>query len=122
MFILDPFNEKTGGTYFLPGSHLFEKFPSDHYVFENEIQPELDAGDVVLMNSFLYHRAGLNTSSSTRALITTTYTRPSFAAMFNRLSSFDARDLSEREKEILGYRWNYNQKMVDWRKSRINGL
>ena len=119
IFILDPFNKETGGTFFLPGSHLFEKFPSDDFVLANQIQPILSEGDVVLLNSMVYHKAGVNTSSNDRLLITTTYTRPSLASMFNHTAMINSEKLSEKEKELLGFRWNYNQTMVDWRKSRI---
>jgi len=119
LFILDPFNSTTGGTFFLPGSHLFEKFPSDEFVLNNQIQPSLSEGDVVLMNSMVYHKAGINTSLNDRLLITTTYTRPNLASMFNHTSMIRPESLSEREREILGFRWNYNQSMLEWRKSRI---
>ena len=52
LVILDDFNQKTGGTAFLPGSHLWEEFPCQDYVSANEVQPELEPGDVVLMNQF----------------------------------------------------------------------
>jgi ectoine hydroxylase-related dioxygenase (phytanoyl-CoA dioxygenase family) len=120
LFILNDFNEETGGTLFLPGSHLFEKFPSDEFVLQHEIQPILSPGDIVVMNSMLYHRAGINRSESDRLLITNTFTRPSMASQFNYTSMIDPSTLSEKEKQILGFRWNYNQSMTEWRMSRIN--
>jgi hypothetical protein len=61
----------------------------------------------------------VNTSSNDRLLITTTYTRPGLASMFNHTAMINSEKLSQKEKELLGFRWNYNQTMVDWRKSRI---
>ena len=119
LFILDEFNEETGGTFFLPGSHLFEKFPSDNFVLENQIQPKLSEGDVVLLNSMVYHKAGVNTSLNDRLLITTTYTRPGLSSMFDYKRMIGPEGLSEKEQELLGYRWNYSQTMVEWRISRI---
>jgi len=120
LFILDHFNEKSGGTFLLPGSHLFDKFPSNKFVEENQYQPVLEPGDVILMNSMLYHRAGLNTSDNNRLLITNTYVRPFIATQFNYPAMIKNSDnLTEKEKEILGFRWNYSQEMQPWRNERL---
>lgn len=121
IFALDPFNKKTGGTYFLPYSHLFEDFPSDQFVLGNQFQPELNAGDVVLMNSMVYHRAGLNTSNNDRVLITNTYTRPILMSQFNYPEMIDLSKYSSKVQEVLGGRWNYSSTMLNWRKTRISG-
>jgi len=122
LFVLDPFNEETGGTYFLPVSHLFESFPSDEFVKCHEVQPELAPGDVVLMNSMTYHRSGINTSNDDRVLITNTYTRPVFASQFGFTNMIDPNTLSEKAKEVLGFRWNYNKTLLEWRMDRINSV
>lgn len=120
LFILDPFNAETGGTFLLPGSHLFAHFPSDEFVRQNMIQPELQPGDVVLTNAMLYHKAGVNHSPNDRLLITNTFVRPVFASHFNYPAMIAADGLSEREREILGFRWNYSQTMHEWRMRRIS--
>ena len=123
LFVLDHFNAETGGTFLLPGSHLFEKFPSNKFADENQIQPVLEPGDVILMNSMLYHRAGLNTSKNNRLLITNAFVRPFIATQFNYPAMIkDTSNLTEKEKEILGFRWNYGQKMQVWRNERIQNL
>lgn len=119
LFILDPFNEETGGTFFLPGSHLFEEFPSDDYVSENSIQPILGPGDVILSNPMLYHKAGFNRSSNNRLLITNTFTRPMFTRHFDYTKMIDPKFLSDKEREVLGFRWNYSETMLQWRQNRI---
>jgi ectoine hydroxylase-related dioxygenase (phytanoyl-CoA dioxygenase family) len=121
IFALDSFNSTTGGTFFLPYSHLFDKFPSDAFVLENETQPVLEPGDVVLMNSMLYHRAGFNTSNSDRLLITNTFTRPIFASQYNyklMMNLFD-NNYPLNVREVLGGRWDYSKSMLEWRLERI---
>jgi ectoine hydroxylase-related dioxygenase (phytanoyl-CoA dioxygenase family) len=120
LFILNEFNETTGGTLFLPGSHLFEKFPCDEFVLKNQIQPILEAGDVVVMNSMLYHRAGINRSNMDRVLITNTFVRPILASEFNYTAMIDPQTLSQQEAQMLGFRWDYNKTMLDWRLGRIH--
>lgn len=123
LFILDDFNATTGGTFLLPYSHLFEKFPSDEFVKANEYQPVLKPGDVILMNSMLYHRAGLNTSQNNRLLITNTFVRPFIAQHFNYPAMIkDTSTLTEKEKEVLGFRWNYGQEMQSWRNERLKKI
>jgi ectoine hydroxylase-related dioxygenase (phytanoyl-CoA dioxygenase family) len=122
LFILNDFNEVTGGTFFLPGSHLFEKFPSDEFVLANQVQPVLEPGDIVVMNSMLYHRAGVNRSSEDRLLITNTFTRPVMASQFDYTSMIDPNGLTEKERQILGFRWNYSLPMTQWRKNRIDAI
>ena len=119
LFILNDFNEETGGTFFLPGSHLFEKFPSDEFVLRNEVQPALEPGDVVVMNSMLYHRAGINKSNGDRLLITNTFTRPTMASQFDYTAMIDPATLNDHEKQILGFRWNYSLTVKEWRLNRI---
>jgi ectoine hydroxylase-related dioxygenase (phytanoyl-CoA dioxygenase family) len=122
IFILDDFSEENGGTYILPGSHLFEKFPSDDFVIENQIQPALKAGDILIMNSMLYHRSGINHSKSDRLLITNTFTRPIMASQFQYTAMIDPGGLTEKERQILGFRWNHNLPLIQYRMNRINKL
>lgn len=120
LFILNDFNEETGGTFLLPGSHLFEKFPSDEFVRKNQIQPILEPGDIVVMSAMLYHKAGINRSHADRLLITNTFTRPIMAPQFNYTTMVDPTNLTEKEKQILGFRWNYSIPVTQWRLNRIN--
>lgn len=123
LFVLDHFNCESGGTFLLPGSHLFEKFPSDEFAKENEYQPILEPGDMILMNSMLYHRAGLNTSKNNRLLITNAFVRPFIATQFNYPAMLkDSSKLTEKEKEILGFRWNYGKEMQAWRNERLKNI
>lgn len=60
------FNEETGGTLVLPGSHLSERLPSEEYIKKNEQQACAEAGSVIVFDAMLYHRAGTNRSQSIR--------------------------------------------------------
>lgn len=118
---LDDFNPISGGTYFLPGSHMFEEFPSKEYVDSHEVQPLLGAGDVVFMNSMCYHRAGKNIGKMNRGLITTAYARPIISPQFNykKLAKEHSLMLTPEEEEILGFRWDHTLTHIEWRKNRI---
>lgn len=125
LFILDNFSVENGGTEFIPASHMFEKFPSEEFCEAHVVAPEIKAGSVVLMNSMLYHRAGLNQSKNDRLLITNTFCRPMMATQFNYKKMVnespyvDLNELTEKEKEVLGYRWDNSITMTEWRTKRI---
>ena len=122
LVILDDFNQKTGGTAFLPGSHLWEEFPCQDYVSANEVQPELEPGDVVLMNSFVYHRAGQNLCLPNRSLVTNTFVRPFIASQFDYVRMTQELHLTAEMKQILGYKWRNDKTMTEWRLDRLSRL
>jgi ectoine hydroxylase-related dioxygenase (phytanoyl-CoA dioxygenase family) len=73
---LDDFNEQTGGTWVVPGTHRFESLPSEEYVEAHEKQLSMPAGSVLFFDSMLWHRGGVNYSSSIRRGMNHQFTRP----------------------------------------------
>ena len=123
IFFFDDFTEKNGAMSFIPSSHLFEKFPSSDYVKKHSILPKIKAGSIVLMNSMLYHNAGNNKSKSPTMLLTNTFVRPVLAQQFAYPRMIANPDkLSTKEKEILGFRWNYSLTPKEWRIARVKKL
>jgi ectoine hydroxylase-related dioxygenase (phytanoyl-CoA dioxygenase family) len=123
IFFLDNYDETNGAMSFIPSSHLFEKFPSFEYVKKHSIQPRIKAGSIVLMNSMLYHNAGINKSGPPTMLLTNTFVRPVLAQQFNYARMFkDPDKLSSKEKEILGFRWDYSLTPKEWRLARVKKL
>jgi ectoine hydroxylase-related dioxygenase (phytanoyl-CoA dioxygenase family) len=123
IFLFDDFDETNGAMSFIPSSHLFEKFPSVKYVKKHSIQPRIKAGSVFLMNSMLYHNAGVNKSGSPTMLLTNTFTRPVLAQQFQYTKMITNPDkLSKKEKQILGFRWNYSLTPKEWRLGRLKKL
>ncbi len=73
---LDDFDEQTGGTWVVPGTHRFESLPSEEYVRAYETQLTMPAGSVAFFDSMLWHRGGVNHSSKIRRGMNHQYTRP----------------------------------------------
>ncbi len=73
---LDDFNEQTGGTWVVPATHRFESLPSEEYVEAHEKQLSMPAGSVLFFDSMLWHRGGVNYSSSIRRGMNHQFTRP----------------------------------------------
>jgi ectoine hydroxylase-related dioxygenase (phytanoyl-CoA dioxygenase family) len=76
LFCIDRFSEETGGTVFLPHSHRVEAFPSNAYVQEHQCTVEAPAGAVVVFDSMIFHRGGLNRTGAVRRGINHMYTLP----------------------------------------------
>lgn len=120
LICVDPFNAKTGGTFFVPGSHLHERFPSDEYVKKHEVQIVADPGDAVIFNALTYHRAGVNCSGSVRRAINNLYTLPIIQQQINF-----SRMMNGRFKDdpflagLLGYRWETADSVLAWRQAHL---
>jgi len=74
--MLDGSNPGNGGTVVLPGSHRFERFPTDDYALRHGVPLICDPGDVFLLDSACYHRGGYNVSKAIRHAVVTIYTVP----------------------------------------------
>lgn len=73
---VDDFDEQTGGTWVVPGTHRFESLPSEEYVRSYEKQLTMPAGSVLFFDSMLWHRGGVNYSSKIRRGMNHQFTRP----------------------------------------------
>jgi ectoine hydroxylase-related dioxygenase (phytanoyl-CoA dioxygenase family) len=117
---LEDFNLETGGTAFLPGSHLIEPFPSEAIVAKSEVTPTLPRGSVIVFNSMVFHRSGINRSKRIRRAVNHVIGAPILAqqvdipAMLDREAPTDAWLAG-----YLGYRWNPPRDVAAWRRQRI---
>jgi ectoine hydroxylase-related dioxygenase (phytanoyl-CoA dioxygenase family) len=117
---LEDFSPETGGTTFLPGSHKFEHFPPDELVTRFETTPVLPAGSMILFDSMVFHRAGLNRSNRVRRAVNHVLGAPILAqqidipAMLQRPAPDDPWLAG-----YLGYKWNPKAGVSAWRNQRI---
>lgn len=83
LFAIDDFTLQNGATKVLPGSHLFEKFPSPRFLSENQVVLEAKAGSYVVIDSMLYHAGGYNGTNSPRRAINNVYSSPHIKQQIN---------------------------------------
>ena len=119
LYCLDDFTVETGGTLVLPHSHRLEKFPSPSYVEEFQKQVLAKAGSVIVFDSMLFHRAGINSSIQIRRGINHVYTVPLLKQQIDIPSALQGR-LNDDSKlaRLLGYECQVAPSVVDWRKIR----
>ncbi len=107
---LDEFTKKNGGTFILPFSHKFEKFPSDGYVKNNEKQIEASVGDVIILDALIYHRAGANNTNHERKLVVNMFTLPFIKQQVNFPNMLKGKFSKDKE---LSYLMGYDSKVED---------
>lgn len=117
---LEDFSPETGGTTFLPGSHRFEHFPSNELVERYEVTPSLPAGSIILFDSMVFHRAGVNRSSRIRRAVNHVLGAPVLAQQVD-MPAMLARPCPPDPwlAGYLGYRWNPKSNVSEWRRQRI---
>jgi ectoine hydroxylase-related dioxygenase (phytanoyl-CoA dioxygenase family) len=117
---LEDFNPETGGTTFLPGSHLEENFPSQDVVEQTEVTPILPRGSVILFNSMVFHRAGVNSSGRIRRAVNHVIGAPVLAQQVDIPAMLDREAPADPWLAgYLGYRWNPTRDVSAWRRQRI---
>lgn len=76
LVMLDDFTAESGATWMFSGSHRLPERPSEA-LFVAHAEPALGrAGDAVIFDSHLWHRAGANRSGARRRALTISYSRP----------------------------------------------
>jgi ectoine hydroxylase-related dioxygenase (phytanoyl-CoA dioxygenase family) len=120
LLCVDDFTFETGGTVVLPGSHLFEEFPSSRLVGSCERTIGAPAGSVIMMNAMLYHRAGANISSGARRGVNHLIGRPLLAQQIDLPRLLGPRFADDPTLgPFLGYRWNPAADVESWRDKRV---
>ena len=76
IFCLDDFSTINGCTKVLPGSHLFESFPSDNSILSSQKYIESPRGNFIVLDSMLYHSGSSNSSESDRVGINNLFSIP----------------------------------------------
>ena len=113
IFCLDNFNLNNGGSFVLPYSHLFEEFPTDKFVEENEVSINAKKGDFIIFNAMTFHRGGTNQSINDRRGVNTVYSIPYIRHQID-LHSLDFKyQLSSDDKEFLGFNYTSARAISD---------
>jgi ectoine hydroxylase-related dioxygenase (phytanoyl-CoA dioxygenase family) len=117
LVMLNDFTEENGATQVLAGSHRSSEPPDEDFFNDNYIQLLGQAGTVVLFNSYLWHRAGLNVTEENRVALTLSY-GPAFIKpqmdYARLLGESYGSDLSELTRQVLGYNSRVPTSLSEW--------
>lgn len=110
MWVVTPFNETTGGTRLLPGSHkepLDLLWSQDSERLSQTIQPDLQVGSVLVFDHALFHGASDNPSDDWRLGLQVSYhagwVRP-YTNWFRSVPIEEVREFPEKLRDLLGYK------------------
>jgi hypothetical protein len=106
LVMLDDFTVENGATLLAPRSHLAAELPSDEAFARDACSITGKAGDIVLFDSLVVHRAGLNRSQAARRALTLCLGRPFMKPQMDWprfLSPQAAARLTARGRQLLGY-------------------
>lgn len=120
LICIDPFTCETGGTFVVPGSHRTEPFPSEGFVSTHERGIEAEAGDVLMFDSMLFHRAGTNRSGRPRRGVNNVYGLPFLKQPISLPRALSGRFRDDPElSRFLGYDTEPADGPADWRNRRL---
>lgn len=120
LFCIDDFSEETGGTYILPASHKVESFPSQEFLEHNQQCISAKAGSVVIFDSMLYHRAGLNRSDHIRRGLNHFYTLPFIKQQISIPEALQGKFRDDPFLyKFLGYASDPGKNVMQWRNTKI---
>lgn len=104
LFCIDDFSADNGGTFVLPGSHRFDVMPSEQFAKQWQHQISAKAGSVLVFNSMLYHRAGVNETDKARHAINHVYCSPMLKQQINFPAALAGKYQDDPElSRLLGY-------------------
>jgi ectoine hydroxylase-related dioxygenase (phytanoyl-CoA dioxygenase family) len=123
LWCLDDFNEVTGGTAVLPASHHREQFPSVEYVAAHQTTISANAGDALVFDCMLYHRAGQNCSRNVRRGLNHVYSLPFLKQQISLPRALGGRYADDPFlNKFLGYQDEAGDNVLEWRRRRIARL
>jgi len=121
LFCLDPFRPETGATTILPGSHKFERFPSERLAAEIDVPIAADRGSFIVFDSMLFHRAGVNRTDTMRRAVNHVYTIPLIAQQISLPGVLGGRHSDDPSlARLLGYDSAPASSVGSWRERRLN--
>jgi hypothetical protein len=103
LFCVDDFTCENGATFVMPASHKTEAFPSENYIKKNALQVQAKAGSFILLDCMVFHAGGYNSTKSSRRAVNHVYNIPYFKQQINIPNNMKGVNLSEGEKNILGF-------------------
>jgi ectoine hydroxylase-related dioxygenase (phytanoyl-CoA dioxygenase family) len=120
LWCIDAFNERTGGTCVLPASHKYEPAPSETYVNSHAHGIVAAAGDALVFDCMLFHRAGNNRSDCPRRAVNHVYALPFLKQQINLPSALSGH-LSDDPflRRFLGFDSHPAASALEWRQSRL---
>ena len=117
-YCLDDYNEKNGGTTFIPHSHKKEKLN----LSDKCETPEVKAGSVILFDSMVFHKAGTNNTDRFRCGINNMYTLPFIKQQINYTICLKKKTNDSKFNRLMGFESREFLNVKDFRNYRLKRI
>jgi ectoine hydroxylase-related dioxygenase (phytanoyl-CoA dioxygenase family) len=115
LLALDDFTAQSGATLFLPGSHRDAAFPSEDFVARWATPVFAPSGSVIVFDSMVFHRGGVNLGALPRRAVNTIFAVPILAQQV----TFTAKsDIDGKLQRRLGLDYKPAASADAWREQR----
>ena len=119
LLCLDPFTAENGATRVLPGSHKIGYFPDDRVVRSLEVATNVPAGAYLILNSMIFHCAGVNRTEGPRRAINTVFTVPIIKQQIALPPNLEGRYANDPWlRRLLGFEVDPPRSLEAWFESR----
>lgn len=119
LIMLDDFTNARGATWLMNGGHKHSEKPLEEDFKRDAFQITGSAGTLVVWNSNLWHRAGVNTTDHVRRSITPEFTKPFMKQGYDYCRALpNIESQSEYLKQVLGYNSRTPHTLHDWYRPR----
>jgi ectoine hydroxylase-related dioxygenase (phytanoyl-CoA dioxygenase family) len=115
LLALDDFTAQSGATLFLPGSHREAAFSGEEYVARWATPVFAPAGSVIVFDSMVFHRGGVNLGTLPRRAVNTIFAVPILA---QQVAFTPKPDVDEKLKRRLGFGCRPAASADTWREQR----
>lgn len=120
---LTDFSSDNGATCFIPKGHRIEEFPSDEELEKKSVQLKAKAGDVILFDSMILHRAGINRSNADRIGLNHVLVKPLLKQQIDLPALFDGKHQENPIRSaLIGYRFAVPKSVKEFREIRLKRL
>ena len=113
------FTNENGGTFLLPFSNRYKNLPSDKFIKKNETQVICSAGSIIIFDSMLFHRAGINNTQNPRIGLNYNFVRPFIKQQYENTSGDDLNSFSYN---LFGERYYSSKSATEYRKKKLGTL
>jgi len=106
MFAIDEFSASNGATVVVQGTHQRMQVPDTAFLESAAVPAEAPAGSMIVFDSTLWHRAGVNTSGSDRLAINHQFTRSFIKQQIDYVRALGDKVVLEqkpRTRQLLGW-------------------
>lgn len=112
---LDDLTVDNGATWLMMGGHLVAQKPSEEDFAKHAIQVTAPAGSILLWDSRVWHRAGVNRTEAPRRIVTPIFTRPFYKQGMDYPRAIgDDVELADNLRQVLGYNARVPASLDEW--------